>query len=279
MATSTASNIENIKSNNWPKALAFSHTSMLLADVSTDIMKKMNSSYPTQLSDDALWLANANYPTSVWTSFTELLAGPQTNNSIDNISYKALLRAGAGAQYIKIDLAKNITADTFGSLTDTQKTSEFALLGLPFADALFVARKTSVDPFKVSNIVSNTKFSRFERRKIFDNVQQAAQQVDKSTFLGLVWQYADLEANIKGNNPLNIQLVDLLSLTYSAQEADADGYLNTAASRLAYHDAVVRKNFVRLFYPTLSEDAVALVASLNNVDEILDELASRSLIA
>lgn len=288
MATSSASKIENIKAaaQGWPKEVAFSHTSMLLADISTDIMKNMNSSYPTQVSDDALLLANSTYPSSVFISFTELLAGPQTNNSIDNISYKALLRAGAGAQYIKVDLAKNINATTtFGTFTttatasvDQQKTSEFALLGLPFADALFVARKANVTPFRVSDIVASTKFSRFERRKVFDNVTQAAQQLDKSTFLGLVWQYSDLEANIKGTNPLNIQLVDLLSLTYSAQEADADGYLNTATSRLAYHDAVVRKNMVKLFYPNLSEADVAIIASLNNVDEILDVLASRSLV-
>jgi len=253
----------------------------------------MNSSYPTQLSDDALWLANANYPTSVWTSFTDLLAGPQTNNSYDNISYKALLRAGGVnvAQYIKVDLAKNLTENTFGTFTDTtvnsvtttaasKRTSEFALLELPFADALFVARKATVPTvFTVANIVANTKFSRFERRKVFDNVTQAAQQLDKTTFLNLVWQYADLEANIKSTNPLNIQLVDLLSLTYSATEADADGYINTTASnRLAYHDAVVRKNMVKLFYPNLSEADVAIIASLNNVDEILDELASRSLV-
>jgi len=288
MATSTASKIENIYTNGWPKAIVFTHTSMLLADTCTYIMKKMNSSFPTQVSDDALLIANASYP-SVWTSFTDLLIGTQKNNSIDNIAYKTLLRAGANAQYIKIDLVKNLVAGiTNVDLSDipnganvaSQRTSLFAGFGLPFSDALYVARKVNSSPFTVKDIVSNTKFSRFERRKVFDNVQQAAQQLDKSTFLGLVWQYADLEANIKGNNPLNIQLVDLLSLTYSAQEADADGYLNnTAASRLAYHDAVVRKNMVRLFYPTLSEDAVALVASLNNVDEILDELASRSLIA
>ena len=294
MATSTASKIENIKAQAWPKAVAFAYPSMLLADVSTDIMKKMNTSYPTQVSDDALMLANATYPTStIWTSFTDLLAGPQTNNSYDNISYKALLRAGGVnvAQYIKVDLAKNLTENTFGTFTDTtvnsvtttaasKRTSEFALLELPFADALFVARKATVPTvFTVANIVANTKFSRFERRKVFDNVTQAAQQLDKTTFLNLVWQYADLEANIKSTNPLNIQLVDLLSLTYSATEADADGYINTTASnRLAYHDAVVRKNMVKLFYPNLSEADVAIIASLNNVDEILDELASRSLV-
>ena len=287
MATSTASKIDNIDSQGWPEELAFSHTSMLLADVCTHIMKKMNTSHPTPISDDAL--ANSTYPTDVWTSFTKLLVGPQKTNSIDNISYKSLIRAGATAQYIKVDLAKNIASEftsidatTVNSVTTTSaaanKASEFALLGLPFADALFVARKADSTPFTVKDIVANTKFSRFERRKIFDNVQQAAQQLDKSTFLGLVWQYADLEANIKGQNPLNIQLVDLLSLTYSAQEADADGYLNTAASRLAYHDAVVRKNMVKLFYPNLSEADVAVIASLNNVDEILDELSSRSLV-
>lgn len=292
MATSTASKIESIKAQSWPKAIAFTYPSMLLADVSTDIMKKMNTSYPTQVSDDALMLANAIYPTStIWTSFTELLAGPLTNNSIDNISYKALLRAGGVnvAQYIKVDLAKNINAAAFGSYTEItganamtvaqQKGGDFALLGLPFADALFVARKVNTAPFTVKDIVANTKFSRFERRKVFDNVTQAAQQLDKTTFLNLVWQYADLEANIKSTNPLNIQLVDLLSLTYSATEADADGYINTAASnRLAYHDAVVRKNMVKLFYPNLSEADVAIIASLNNVDEILDALASRSLV-
>jgi hypothetical protein len=255
---------------------------MLLADVSTDIMKKMNTSYPTQVSDDALLLANGTYPTSVWTSFTDLLVGPQKGNSIDNISYKALLRAGAGAQYIKIDLTKNLNTSAVFNAADFSGNSmvgpQFAALDIPFADSLFIARRANSGAFTVANIVSNTKFSRFERRKVFDNVQQAAQQLDKSTFLGLVWQYADLEANIKGTNPLNIELVDLLSLTYSAQEADADGYLNTAASRLAYHDAVVRKNMVKLFYPTLSEADVAMIASLNNVDEILDELASRNLV-
>ena len=284
MATSTASNIENISTQGWPKEVAFAYPSMLLADVSTYIMKKMNTSYPTQLSDDALYLANSTYPT-VWTSFTALLAGPQTNNSYDNISYKALLRAGAGAQYIKVDLARNINAAAFGSYTDItgatvaqQQGGDFALLGLPFADALFVARKANATPFTVKDIVANTKFSRFERRKVFENAAQAAQQLDKTTFLGLVWPYADLEANIKGNNQLNIQLAELLSLTYSAQEADADGYLNTASYRLAYHDHVVRKLFVRLFYQNLSEADVALIASLNNVDEILDALAYHNLV-
>lgn len=280
MATSAASKIENINAQKWPKEVAYSHTSMLLADISTDIMKNMNSSFPTQVSDDALMLAT--YPT-VFISFTELLVGPQKNNSIDNISYKALLRAGAGAQYIKVDLAKKLnTTDFYGSIDFSGNIGlvghQFAALDIPFADSLFIARKANSYAFTVANIVTNTKFSRFERRKVFDNVTQAAQQLDKSTFLGLVWQYSDLEANIKGTNPLNIQLVDLLSLTYSAQEADADGYLNTATSRLAYHDAVVRKNMVKLFYPNLSEVDVAIIASLNNVDEILDVLASRSLV-
>jgi hypothetical protein len=220
MATSSASKIENIKNTavgNWPKEVAFAYPSMLLADVSTDIMKKMNSSYPTQVSDDALYLANSTYPTTVWTSFTELLVGPVKGNSTDNISYKALLRAGAGAQYIKVDLARQLNSTTFFSAPDFSGNSmvspQFAALDLPFADSLFVARRINSGPFTIANIVANTKFSRFERRKVFDNVAQAAQQLDKSTFLGLVWQYSDLEANIKGNNPLNIQLVDLLSLT------------------------------------------------------------------
>jgi len=284
MATSTASKIENIKTQSWPKEVAFAYPSLLLGDACRDIMQKMNAIYPTKVSDDALMLANATYPTStVWISFTELLVGPVIGNSTDNISYKALLRAGADAQYIKVDLAKKIgtaagliTSDFSGN---SVVSPQFAALDLPFADSLFVARRINSGPFTIANIVSNTKFSRFERRKVFDNAAQAAQQLDKSTFLGLVWQYADLEASIKGNNPLNIQLVDLLSLTYSAQEADADGYLSTTStSRLAYHDAVVRKNMVKLFYPNLSEADVAVVASLNNVDEILDELASRNLV-
>ena len=286
MLTSNASKIENIKTNNWPKSIVFTHTSMLLRDVCAYIMKKMNTSQ-TPLTDEALLSANSSYP-EIWTSFTDLLVGTQKNNSIDNISYKTLLAAGAGAQYIKVDLAKNVDAvitavglSTLGDGTtiDSQRTSLFAGLGLPFADALYVARKVSSVPFTVLEIAKNKSFSRFERRKIFENVQQAAQQLDKDTFLGLVWPSSDLEANIKGQNPLNIHLVDLLSLTYEAKEADADGYLNcSAATRLAYHDAVVRKNMVKIFYPNLPEADVAVIAALNNKDEILDELSSRSLV-
>jgi len=276
MTPSTAglTKIDGIKTHSWPQEIVFSYPSLLLTDTVSHTMKKMNPNTPTNISD-ALLLST--YSTSgMWCTLSYLLFGPiraygttspNAAAKFDNISYKKLLTAGATAQYIKVDLARNVDG-----ITD----AEFGGLGLPMDVALYVAKNSGDNGITIKEIAKNNGFSRYSRRKtLFSNVTEAAQQLDAETFINLVWSPAEIALVVSGNNPLNITVSDLLTLSVESNEITSDYYvIPNQQKRLAYHTVELRKGVVGAFYPNLSPELTSQLAALYDPDEILDFISN-----
>lgn len=280
MAPSTAGStkIDGIKTQLWPQDIVFSNSTLLLNDTVSHTMKIMNSNSISNISDAAL--LNSYPTTGLWCTLTYLLRGSITpsgttginlSSKFDNISYKALITAGATAQYIKVDLAKN---------AHTLSDAEFGGLGLPMDVALYVARNppTNGSSITIKEIAKNTAFSRYARRRIFANVTEAAQQLDAQTFINLVWSPAELTTVMASSNPLNITVSDLLTLTVDSAERTSDYFVVPGTQkRLAYHNDALRKALVAAFYPNLSVALTNELSGLYNEDEILDFIANNNL--
>jgi hypothetical protein len=287
MATSTTTKIDGIKSSAWPKEIVFSHYSLLLKDVVEDNALKMNPKFPQPLSDAALASSTTSLITTsaLWCSFTDLLLGPNTAAAngatdklakFDNTSYKAILKtlplqSAILPQYIKIDLAKN--------LSSTTSTEVFVGLGLPMDIALYVARNIATSSsINVNAITLNSEYSRHARRSIFANAQEAAQQLTADAFIGLVWPVASLSTIMNGSYPLNLNIVDLLTLTITTTEADAEGFISsTVSKRLAYNRTSDRQAIVSLFYPSIIDAKRDSLAALYNADDIYDFISTNNL--
>lgn len=282
MAPSTAglTKIDGIKTLLWPQDIVFSNSTLLLNDTVSHTMKIMNSNSISNISDAAL--LNSYPATGLWCNLTYLLRGSispsatatgiNLSSKFDNISYKALITAGATAQYIKVDLAKN---------AHTLSNAEFGGLGLPMDVALYVARNPPTNgsnSITIKEIAQNTAFSRYARRRIFANVTEAAQQLDAQTFINLVWSPAELTTVMASSNPLNITVSDLLTLTVDSAERTSDYFVVPGTQkRLAYHNDALRKALVAAFYPNLSVALTNELSGLYNEDEILDFIANNNL--
>ena len=294
MATSTNTKIDGVKTSAWPKEIVFSHYSLLLKDVVEDNALKMNSKFPQPLSDAALvsstdsliTISNSTPISTLWCTFTDLLLGPNTAAvsgatdklaKFDNTSYKAILKtlplqSAILPQYIKIDLAKNLAGST--------TTEVFVGLGLPMDIALYVARniKASSSTISVNAIALNSEYSRHARRSIFANAQESAQQLTADAFIGLVWPVASLSTIMNGSYPLNLNIVDLLTLTITTTEADAEGFISsTVSKRLAYNRTSDRQAIVSLFYPGIIDAKRDSLAALYNADDIYDFISTNNL--
>jgi hypothetical protein len=282
MATSTTTKIDSVKSSAWPKEIVFSHYSLLLKDVVEDNALKMNSKFPQPLSDAALDSSTTSL--TLWCRFTDLLLGPNTEAvngatdklaKFDNTSYKAILKtlplqSAILPQYIKIDLAKNLAGNT--------STEVFVGLGLPMDIALYVARSKNSTTISVNAIALNSEYSRHARRSIFANAQEAAQQLTADAFIGLVWPVASLSTIMNGSYPLNLNIVDLLTLTITTTEADAEGFISsTVSKRLAYNRTSDRQAIVSLFYPGIIDAKRDSLAALYNADDIYDFISTNNL--
>jgi hypothetical protein len=268
-STPGASKIDGIKAANWPKEIVFSNYSLLLRDAVADIKKKMNPNNVSNISDSVLLSQYSS--TDMWCTLTDLLTGKVLFNKYDNTSYKALLNAGVTAQYIKVDLTKNIPP----SISD----SAFGGFGLPIDVALYVANNSIVVGHPtIKTIAQNSTYSRYARRSVFTNVVEAAQQLDADTFIKLVWSPSQLTAVMNSTIPLNINIVDLLTLAVNSNEITSDYFVvPNQQTRLAYHTDSLRKDIVRAFYPSLSAELTAQLAALYDTDEILDFLSNNNL--
>lgn len=267
--TPGASKIDGIRAASWPKEIVFTNYSLLLNDAVVDIKKKMNPNNVSNISD--LVLLSQYSSTDMWCTLTDLLKGKVLANKYDNTSYKALLNAGATAQYIKVDLAKNIPVNI--------TASDFGGFGLPIEVALYVANNSTVSGHPtIKTIAQNSAYSRYARRSIFTNVVEAALQLDADTFIELVWSPSQLTAVMNGSTPLNLSIVDLLTLDVNSNEITSDYFVvPNQQKRLAYHTDAVRKDIVRAFYPSLSAELTAQLAALYDTDEILDFLSNNNL--
>jgi hypothetical protein len=212
----------------------------------------------------------------MWCTLSYLLFGPirafgttspNAAAKFDNISYKKLLTAGATAQYIKVDLARNV---------DGISDAEFGGLGLPMDVAVYVAKNSGDNGITIKEIAKNNGFSRYSRRKtLFSNVTEAAQQLDAETFINLVWSPAEIAVVVSGNNPLNITVSDLLTLAVESNEITSDYYvIPNQQKRLAYHTVELRTGVVTAFYPNLSAGQKSALAALYDPDEILDFISN-----
>ena len=203
---------------------------------------------------------------ALWMTLTDMLLGPMTSNKYDNISYKTLVTAGVTDQYIKIDLAKN--------LPNTVTNDDLIDMHLPMSVVTYVINKAvNNSAVNIYSIVKDTRYSRFQRRGVFTGgVMQAARQLDKDTFLSLVWRPEDLQS-VVDSGELNIQYSDLATLLVDSTEVTNNYYeVSGPQKRFAYHSDGSREAIVRLFFKTLKDTDVVALAALTERDDILDYL-------
>ena len=293
------------ESLSWPATSSVTNLFSLTGIVAY-IMKKMNPSnasitdsslktnYPTSLKINS----SNSVPTPTW-SFTSLMNGinnpivsstaPYTSpnaKNVDGVSYKALLRAGATDQYIKVDLAVNMKKLLDGIITSTnhsgiagQIVSGFAL---PLQTAIYVANnaESTAYGFQMSDIVAATIYSRATRQSVFPSILAAAQNLESNTFISLKWSPAQLQQYVSAGNYLNLNIIDLLTASENIGEeygSDFTAIKSSNVDRLIYNNVADRQALVSLFCPSLSAERVARIAGLTYAPDIADTLDSYAL--